>query len=85
MPKIIEISGQRNHLTKNAQKPILPGSGADGSFVCTKADMLQYTTTKLFSAAGKRTPILLRFSTVDSEKGFADSTKVWRLHSHLEA
>jgi catalase len=33
------------------------GSGADGSFVCTKADMLQYTTTKLFSAAGKRTPI----------------------------
>lgn len=61
------------------------GSGADGSFVCTKVDMLQYTTTKLFSAAGKRTPILLRFSTVDSEKGFADSTEVWRLHSHLEA
>lgn len=61
------------------------GSGADGCFVCTKADMLQYTTAKLFSAAGKRTPILLRFSTVDSEKGVADSTKVRRLHSHLEA
>jgi catalase len=61
------------------------GSGADGSFVCTKADMLPYTTVKLSSAAGKRMPILLRFSTVDSEKGFADSTKVRRLHSHLEA
>jgi catalase len=61
------------------------GSGADGSFVRTKADMLQYTTIKLFSEAGKRTPILLRFSTVDSEKSFADSTKVRRLHSHLEA
>jgi len=63
----------------------MKGSGTDGFFVCTKVDMLQYTTTKLFAAAGKCTPILLRFSTVASDKGFADSTKVWRLHSHLEA
>ena len=51
------------------------GSGAYGYFVCTNPDMSQYTTAKLFSAAGKRTPTFLRFSTVGGEKGSADTER----------
>src|ERR1700694_3209425 len=40
------------------------GSGAHGYFVCTNPNMARYTTAKLFSAAGKRTPPFIRFSTV---------------------
>src|SRR2546422_2836178 len=40
------------------------GSGASGSFVCTNPEMPRYTTAKLFSAVGKRTPTFMRFSTV---------------------
>jgi len=37
------------------------GSGAYGHFVCTNP-LTQYTTAKLFSSAGKKTPTFLRFS-----------------------
>ena len=40
------------------------GSGAYGYFVCNNSDMPKYTTAKLFSAVGKKTPTFLRFSTV---------------------
>src|ERR1700732_1745014 len=45
------------------------GSGAYGYFVCTNPGMPKYTSAKLFSEAGKRTPTFLRFSTVGGEKG----------------
>jgi catalase len=32
------------------------GSGAHGHFVCTSSEITKYTTAKLFSAAGKKTP-----------------------------
>src|ERR1700730_4271557 len=51
------------------------GSGAHGYFACTNPDMAKYTTAKLFSAAGKRTPTFIRFSTVGGEKGSADTER----------
>src|SRR5271170_4028245 len=51
------------------------GSGAHGYFACTNSDMAKYTTAKLFSAVGKRTPTFIRFSTVGGEKGSADTER----------
>ena len=51
------------------------GSGAYGYFVCTNPDMPRYTSSRLFSNAGKRTPTFLRFSTVGGEKGSADTER----------
>jgi len=51
------------------------GSGAHGYFVCSNPDMAKYTTARLFSAVGKRTPTFLRFSTVGGEKGSADTER----------
>jgi catalase len=51
------------------------GSGAHGYFICTNPDLPAYTTAKLFSAIGKRTPTFLRFSTVGGEKGSADTER----------
>jgi catalase len=51
------------------------GSGAYGYFVCTNPDMPRYTTARLFSEVGKRTPTFLRFSTVGGEKGSADTER----------
>jgi catalase len=51
------------------------GSGAHGYFSCTNPDMAKYTAAKLFSAAGKRTPTFIRFSTVGGEKGSADTER----------
>jgi len=51
------------------------GSGAYGHFVCTNAAMRKYTSAKLFSSAGKRTDVLVRFSTVGGEKGSADTER----------
>src|SRR5579863_9066137 len=51
------------------------GSGAYGYFVCTNPEMPKYTTARLFSNVGKRTPTFLRFSTVGGEKGSADTER----------
>jgi len=51
------------------------GSGAYGHFVCTNPDMPKYTSAKLFSSVGKRTPTFIRFSTVGGEKGSADTER----------
>ena len=51
------------------------GSGAYGHFVCTNAEVTKYTTAKLFSAVGKKTPTFIRFSTVGGEKGSADTER----------
>jgi catalase len=50
------------------------GSGAHGHFVVT-ADITKYTTAKLFSSVGKKTPTFIRFSTVGGEKGSADTER----------
>jgi catalase len=50
------------------------GSGAHGHFVVTK-DITKYTTAKLFSSVGKKTPTFIRFSTVGGEKGSADTER----------
>jgi catalase len=50
------------------------GSGAHGHFVVTK-DITKYTTAKLFSNVGKKTPTFIRFSTVGGEKGSADTER----------
>ncbi len=51
------------------------GSGAHGYFVCNNAAIQKFTTAKLFSSVGKRTPTFLRFSTVGGEKGSADTER----------
>src|SRR6266481_570645 len=51
------------------------GSGAFGHFVCTSKEITKYTTAKLFSAVGKKTPTFIRFSTVGGEKGSADTER----------
>ncbi len=51
------------------------GSGAHGHFVCTNAAITKYTTAKLFSTVGKKTPTFIRFSTVGGEKGSADTER----------
>jgi catalase len=47
------------------------GAGAFGYFEAT-ADMSAYTRAHLFGAAGRKTKVLVRFSTVGGEKGSSD-------------
>src|SRR3981081_3143111 len=50
------------------------GSGAYGHFVCTNP-LAQYTTAKLFSSAGKKTPTFLRFSTRGAGNASGDTNR----------
>nr|XP_024216887.1 catalase isoform X2 [Halyomorpha halys] len=50
------------------------GGGAFGYFVVTN-DITQYTKATVFSKVGKKTPILVRFSTVIGETGSADTVR----------
>jgi catalase len=50
------------------------GAGAFGHFEAT-ADMSKHTRAHLFGAAGRKTPVLARFSTVGGEKGSADADR----------
>src|SRR5207245_2680819 len=48
------------------------GSAAHGFFECYDS-LKKYTTASLFAAAGKRTPVYVRFSTVIGARGSADA------------
>jgi catalase len=50
------------------------GWGAHGTFTVTD-DVSRYTRARLFSAVGKQTPLLVRFSTVAGELGAADAER----------
>jgi len=50
------------------------GSAAYGTLTVTQ-DISRYTRAKLFSAVGKKTDLLLRFSTVAGERGAADAER----------
>lgn len=50
------------------------GSGAYGTFTVTN-DISPYTKAKLFSEIGKKTELLMRFSTVAGERGAADAER----------
>ncbi len=50
------------------------GYGAHGTFKVTQ-DISQYTCAKMFSAVGKETEMLARFSTVGGESGSADTAR----------
>ncbi len=50
------------------------GSGAYGTFTVTN-DISQYSKASIFSAVGKKTDLLLRFSTVAGERGAADAER----------
>ncbi len=50
------------------------GAGAYGYFEVTK-DVTKYTRAKFLSELGKRTAVLVRFSTVGGEKGSADTAR----------
>src|SRR5260370_2970411 len=49
------------------------GSGAHGHFVCNSAEITKYTTAKLFSAVGKKTPTFTPFPTLPRENRSADT------------
>ncbi|GAB2897523.1 catalase [Paralcaligenes sp. KSB-10] len=50
------------------------GAGAFGTFKVTH-DITKYTKARIFSAVGKETPVLMRFSTVAGERGAADAER----------
>jgi len=50
------------------------GSGAFGTFTVTN-DITKYSKAKVFSEIGKKTKVLVRFSTVGGEKGSADTER----------
>ena len=50
------------------------GAGAHGVFEVTD-DISDLTVANLFSEVGKKTPVLVRFSTVGGEKGSADTAR----------
>jgi catalase len=50
------------------------GSGAHGYFECYES-LERYTAASIFAAAGKRTPVFVRFSTVLGERGSADTVR----------
>jgi catalase len=50
------------------------GSAAFGTFTVTH-DITKYTKAKIFAEVGKKTDMLLRFSTVGGEKGSADTER----------
>jgi catalase len=50
------------------------GSAAHGYFECYES-LEEYTRAKLFSEAGKRTPVFVRFSTVIGERGSTDTAR----------
>jgi len=50
------------------------GSAAHGYFECYKP-LSEYTRASIFSEAGKRTPVFVRFSTVVGERGSADTAR----------
>src|SRR3954447_23827771 len=50
------------------------GSAAHGFFECTRP-LTQYTKAAPFQAAGKRTPVFVRFSTVAGERGSTDTAR----------
>ncbi|KAG2011224.1 heat-induced catalase [Coprinopsis cinerea AmutBmut pab1-1] len=59
--------------SKTLERMVHPcGSGAFGYFECTR-DMSELTKAGLYSKAGKKTPIFLRFSTVTFGREFPDS------------
>jgi catalase len=50
------------------------GNAAYGVFTVTQ-DITKYTRAKLFNKIGKKTRLILRFSTVGGEKGSADTER----------
>ena len=50
------------------------GSAAHGYFECYEP-LGKYTRASVFAAAGKRTPVFVRFSTVVGERGSADTAR----------
>jgi len=50
------------------------GAGAHGTFTVTH-DITRYTKAAIFSAVGKQTPMMARFSTVAGERGAADAER----------
>ena len=50
------------------------GAGAHGTFEVSR-DVTKYTRAKFLSKVGKRTEVVVRFSTVGGERGSADSER----------
>lgn len=51
------------------------GAGAFGTFEVTSNEITKYCKADLFSHIGKKTPLVMRFSTVGGESGSADTVR----------
>lgn len=51
------------------------GAGAFGFFQVTSTEITKYCKAKLFNSVGKKTPLVVRFSTVGGESGSADTAR----------
>ena len=51
------------------------GWGAFGTLTVTSTEIMQFTNAKIFNTVGKKTDLLVRFSTVAGEQGAADAER----------
>ncbi len=51
------------------------GTGAHGYLEVTSPDVVRWTRMKVFSSAGRRTPVFARFSTVAGSRGAPDTAR----------
>lgn len=59
-------------------------TGAFGYFIVTDDAIARYTKATVFSHVGKKTPLMVRFSTVIGERGSADSARYVYLFYYSE-
>lgn len=72
--QLVEKLAQFNRENIPERRVHAKGSAAYGTFTVTK-DITQYTIASIFAEVGKKTPLMLRFSTVGGERGSADTAR----------
>src|SRR5471032_1690665 len=73
-PQLLEKLAHQNRERIPERVVHAKGSGAYGTFTVTH-DISRYTKAKIFDQVGKKTDLLMRFSTVAGERGAADAER----------
>lgn len=72
--QLVEKLAQFNRENIPERRVHAKGSAAYGTFTVTH-DITKYTIASIFAEVGKKTPLMLRFSTVGGERGSADTER----------
>lgn len=72
--QLVEKLAQFNRENIPERRVHAKGSAAYGTFTVTH-DITQYTVASIFAEVGKKTPMMIRFSTVGGERGSADTAR----------